>query len=101
MSNVISPLRPEDYVPTTTTAGTVPSDPDSVVRLEKGAVYRDLVDGEYFVCIDAEADSQGDCHVMNFDGSDGFALSECSDYLKLAPTINDFLFSISTDTTKP
>lgn len=27
MSNVISPIRPEDYVPTTTAAGTVPSAP--------------------------------------------------------------------------
>jgi len=60
-------------------------------RLKLGNVYVDVEDGEHFIVADARDDGFGECLVVNFDGTNGYAASECGDYKWLAASLDDYL----------
>ena len=58
------------------------------VRLETGAVYRDNELQISFVCLNGEMDMFGECEVIDFDGSRGWADQSSANYVKLASCLS-------------
>ena len=61
------------------------------VKLQVGAVYRDSDDGNLYIPITAEKDSQEDVQVLNFGGRIGYAHFEVCGDEKLADSLDQFL----------